>query len=96
MSYFEAIIQLRPKDQELVHYVKEKIRNTKDVEIAKEIEKKFGTDLYISSKEFAWKIGQDLKKSFNGILKVSKKTFSIDRRTSKTIYRHTICFRLEK
>ena len=95
-NYFEAIIQLRPKNKDLLDFVINQINKKQDVFISKEYHKKYGTDLYITSRKFATLLGKRLKKSFKGKLITSRTLWSRDRQTSKGIYRVTICFRLEE
>ncbi len=95
-QYFEAIIQLRPKDNELLSFVHKQIAKGKNVYISNELHKKYGSDLYISSRKFAMLLGKKLKKAFKGKLITSRTLYSRDRQTSKGIYRVTICFRLEE
>ena len=93
-DYYEAIIQLRPADLELVSFVERRIKE-KDIFVAKKINLKTGVDYYVSSNRFARQLGKKLKKSFKGVLKESRKLYGLDKTTSKTLYRVTVCFRLE-
>ncbi len=95
-QYFEATIQLRPDNKELVQFVKNQLNKHKDVFISQEVHKKYGTDLYVSSRKFATLIGKRLKQSFKGKLILSRKLFSRDRHSGKAIYRVTVCFRQEE
>ncbi len=92
-DYFEAILQLRPRDEELEEYVLRRIKSRLDVKISKKIEKKFGIDLYLNSKKFARDIAGKLRKAFDGELKMSSQVHKTDRWTSKVLTRLTICFR---
>lgn len=94
-GYFQAILQLRPKDKEILEWVyKQLIKN--DVKIGKEVERKEGMDLYLSSKKFTLALGKKLKKTFKGTTKVTKTLFTQSRITSKKVYRITVCFRLNQ
>lgn len=93
-NYYQAIIQLRPEDDELVRFVENQIEHNEKVWISKKIKLKSGVDYYISSNKFARILGKKMKKSFDGVLKESKKLFGKDKNTSKTLYRVTVCFRL--
>ena len=97
-NYYEAIIQLRPENKKLLDFVINQIQinNKQDVFISQEYHKKYGTDLYISSRKFATLLGKRLKKSFKGELITSRTLWSRDRQSGKGIYRVTICFRLEE
>jgi len=92
--YYEAIIQLRPADKEILKFVNKQIGKKKGkVSIAKIVELKTGVDIYLTSQRFALSLGRVLKKSFKGELKITRSLYKISRITSKKIYRLTICFR---
>lgn len=95
-QYHEAILQLRPKDERLLEFVKKKIDKKSNVFISKEVENKYGYDLYLNSRRFAWTLANSLKRTFRGTVKKSRKLFTVNRLTSKRVYRVTICFRLSK
>lgn len=94
-DYFEAIIQLRPRDQKLIDYVNKQIKKREqNVFVAKVVDlKKIGVDIYISDQKYAVAIGRKLKRVFKGDLKITKKLFTQSRLTSKFVYRVTVCFR---
>ena len=91
-GYFEAKLQLRPYNKEVLDFAKKQINKSNSL-IAKEIKLKQGVDLYISSRKFAVILAKKLKKVFGGETKVSKTLFGINRLTSKKVYRVTVCFR---
>jgi len=93
-QYYEAILQLRPFDANVLDYVLNQIKKRKNVFISKKIELKNGIDLYLSDKRFALALGRKLKKVFKGDLKLSRKLYGYDKQTSKKLYRVTVCFRL--
>ena len=93
-DYYQAIIQLRPADPEVIRFLENSIANNGAVWIAKKIRLKTGIDYYISSNKFARSLGKKMKKSFKGVLKESTKLYSRDKHTSKDLHRVTICFRL--
>lgn len=95
-DYYEAIIQIRPKDREIFDFLIKQIEDRKNVSISKIVEKKYGNDIYISDKKFARTLGERLKKRFKGELKTSRKLHTRDRIKSKDVYRVTVCFRKEK
>lgn len=95
-NYYEAIIQLRPDNKILLDFVHNQIKKKGDVFISQEYHKKYGSDLYITSRKFATLLGKRLKKSFKGKLITSRTLWSRDRQSGKGIYRVTICFRLDK
>jgi len=92
-QYFEAIVQIRPQDEEVIAFAKSQLAND-NVHIAKEIVKKFGTDLYVSSNKYAIALGSKLKKRFGGTIKLSRSLYGVRRKQSKLSYRVTVCFRL--
>ncbi len=94
-GYYEAIFQLRPEDQEVIKFIKKQLEK-KNIKISKEVKSKHGIDYYLTSRKFAVSLARKLKKSFKGDIKVSKSLYSVDRMTSKRLYRLTVCFRLRK
>ena len=94
-QYFEAILQLRNPNEELLNCVMNAVRKRKNVFIAKEVRMKGGVDYYISSQRFTRSLGNKLKKAFKGELKVSRKLFGFDRQRSRLIYRGTVLFKME-
>jgi len=94
-DYFEAILQIRPKNKEVLDFIKKQVEKRENDWIAKQEELKYGVDLYISTRKFAIVLGRKLKKSFDGELKVSKKLFKVSRQTSKKVYRVTVLFRVK-
>ena len=95
-EYYESKLQLRPYNEEVLDYVKKRIKNRNDVSIAKEIKVKTGVDLFLTSNKFALILGKQLKKSFKGEVKTSRKLFSMSKITSKQLWRVTVCFRLKE
>ena len=93
-SYYEAILQLRPADEKVKKFVLDKIAEKKRVFISKEVKLKTGVDLYISDQRFTQSLGKKLKKIFKGKLIKSRKIHTVDRQTSKMVYKVTVCFRL--
>lgn len=94
-QYYEAIFQLRPKNNEILNFIYECIEKDKAL-ISKEIHKKFGVDLYIDKKKTAVNIARKLKKRCSGEIKISKKLYSVDRMTSKRLWRVTVLFRINE
>ena len=95
-NYYEAKIQLRPFNEELIRFVINAIDKNDKIRISKVTQLKTGVDIYVSSRKVAAIIGKKLKKHFRGgKLLVTKTLFSRDRQTSKNIYRVTVLFRLE-
>ena len=96
VGYFEAILQLRPKEEKLYRFVLNRIAQRENVTIAKEVVLKTGVDMYLSDQRFARALGKTLKRQFKGKLTLSRKLHSRDRQTSRDIYRVTVCFRLNE
>ena len=71
-SYYEAIIQLRPFDEEVLNFINKQISERKDVFISKIEKLKTGVDLYLSSQRFAIALGKKLKKRILTHLKLSR------------------------
>ena len=94
-NYYEAIIQIRHKNQEVLNFVKTETKKRKDLLIIRESEFKYGLDLYLTSQRFARALGKKLKKRFDGELKLTRTLHTFDRKTSKKVYRVTISFRLK-
>jgi len=93
-DYFEAIIQVRPKNEEITKFIIKKTEERKGVFISKIMEKKEGLDFYISSQRFAIAMGRKLKKTYKkGTLKITRSLYSRNKQTSKNIYRVTVLFR---
>lgn len=96
-QYFEAIIQVRPVNEEVLGYIKRLIEKRGNVFISKQINEKFGVDLYISDRKYAMSIGKKLKDRFKeGRLITSKILQGYDRQNSKSRHRVVVCFKLEK
>ncbi|MBU0471821.1 MAG: 60S ribosomal export protein NMD3 [Nanoarchaeota archaeon] len=93
--YFESTLQLRPKNQELLEFVKKQIEKDKNTFISKSITLKDGYNLLLSSNKAALTIGKKLNKSFKGELKTSRHIFGRDKQRSKDVYRVTVYFRKE-
>ena len=95
-GYYQAVIQIRPRDKEILDYVRNQIKKKKNVEISKEVYLKYGIDVYVTDQKFARNIGQKLKKAFKGELKITKSIYTRNRLTSKDVYRGTVLFRREE
>ena len=92
-QYYEAKLQIRPKDEELLAYAKKLIDSSNNILIVKESEFKYGFDLLTTSQKETQNIAKQLKKRFHGKITISRKLFSVNRLTSKRVYRVTVCFR---
>ena len=95
-DYFEAIIQLRPYKQIIKDYIISQVSKRPDVRISKIVPlKSGGIDIYLTDQRFARALGQKLKRSFKGALKMSRSIYTRNRATSKDVYRVTVLFRAE-
>ena len=94
-NYFEAIIQLRPYNDEVFSFIESQILKRKDhVEITKLVEQKTGVDVYLTSQRFARGLGSKLKRRFRGgVLKMTRKLHTRDKQRSRNVYRVTVLFR---
>lgn len=92
-EYFEGILQLRNCTDELISWIKKKIKKDKKAKIAKIKKVKNGIDMYISDQHYLQALGKKIKQNFKGILKISKKLHTQERITSKLIYRITVLFK---
>ena len=98
-KYFEAIIQLRPYDDEIFAFIEKEIVDKHNSEyFVSRIEKlKTGIDIYFSSQKLARTIGQKLKRKFpHGELLITGKFHTLNKMTSRTLSRATVLFRLPR
>ncbi len=92
---WEGVIQVRPKDKEVINFIREQVKKRGDVHISKELFFKYGADIYLTNQRITRDIGRRLKNMFDGDLKITKKIYGRDRQTSKILYRATVLFRLK-
>jgi NMD protein affecting ribosome stability and mRNA decay len=97
-GYYEGILQIRNSKNALfdkvIDTVFTAVEKNNSVFILKVNEIKDGVDIYLGSNKFLKAIGKTLHEKYGGDIKSSKKLFSVDRRTSKEIYRGTVLIRL--
>jgi len=93
-QYYEATIQIRPKSEKVLKFVKDDIKFKKDVFITKQESLKFGYNIYITSQSYAKNLASLLKKKFNAEIKITYTLFG--RKQGKDVYRSTILIRLPK
>ncbi|MAG53058.1 MAG: hypothetical protein CMH62_03800 [Nanoarchaeota archaeon] len=93
-NYFEAKLQLRPKNDKILKFVQDYCVNRKKLFISKVEEAKYGYDLYLSDQRETRNLGNMMRRKFGGEVKESKKLFGV--KEGKTIYRATVLFRLEE
>ena len=97
-GYYEAKIQVRPVDEEIISYVYNQVEKDKDAEIVKviHIQKGDGVDIYLNSWRFAVQLGRKLKKVFKCEMLVTRSLYGRNKTTSKDVYRVTVLIRIPK
>ena len=95
-GYYEAVIQLRPKSQKVLRFIRDQVRKRPGVFISKEVVLKTGIDIYLSSQRFARDLGRKLKNQFQGELTISRALYGVNRQTSREVYRGTVLFRVKE
>lgn len=93
-SYYEAIIQVRPKDDVLLDFIETNIREDSRISVTKFEESKHGYDLYITSKNYLRNILPKVKSKFKIESKISKTLFG--KKDGKDVYRITLLLRLKE
>jgi len=96
-KYFEAVIQLRPYNEEVFAFIEHEIaqRNNPEIFISRIEELKTGIDIYMSSQRYARSLGQRMKRKFpKGELLITLKMHTWSRLRSKELSRATVLFRL--
>lgn len=91
-NYFEGILQLRQGSPELIAWVHNRIKEDGKARVAKEKKVKGGVDLYMSDQHYLQSLGKKLNEEFLGILKVSRRLHTVNKMTSKLVYRVTVLF----
>jgi NMD protein affecting ribosome stability and mRNA decay len=91
-SYFEAILQLRNPNDSVPVIIDAFLRRHSRLKITKEVQRKDGVDLYLTSQHDAQRLGNALK-NLGAEVTVSERIFSKDRMSSKEIFRVTILAR---
>lgn len=93
-DYFEGVLQIRGGSPELLTWIHNRIKTDGRARIAKEKKVTNGVDVYISDQHYLQNLGLQLKRKFTGILKVSKRLHTVDKMTSKLLYRVTVLFKV--
>jgi len=96
LEYYEAILQLRPFNQEVYDFVLSEIDKRNSVFITKAEKKKYGIDFRLTSSRFTEALGKKLKFKFGGALTKSRKIYGYSKGKGKVVYRLTICHRLDE
>src|SRR3989344_699581 len=92
-SYYEAKIQIRPKDNLILKLVMDYIR-AYNIIVTNEDVRKFGTDLYLTNKKQLSGILTEVKKKFKVEVKISNTLYG--RKDGKEVYRTTALVRLKE
>lgn len=91
-KYFEATLQLRVVDQQIVQFAYENIERN-GIIVSKEKSHPNGVDISVNSRKYAQQLGKALQQKFGGMLKVTARLFTRDRQSSKDVYRITVLFK---
>ncbi|HLD02452.1 MAG TPA: NMD3-related protein [Candidatus Nanoarchaeia archaeon] len=95
-EYFEAKIQLRPRNQEIEDFIIKSVAARPGVYITKADVIKTGIDFYITSQRYARSLGAILKRKFDGELTITRTIFGRHRQSSRVRYRGTVLFRVKE
>lgn len=93
-SYFEATIQIRPKNEKLLNFIRQDLKQRGKIFISSSEENKYGYDLNITSKKYINSLLQKVKKKFQVDSKITKTLFG--RKKGKDVYRITLLLRLKE
>jgi NMD protein affecting ribosome stability and mRNA decay len=93
-DYFEGMLQVRYGNQDLLAWIHNRIKADGRATVAKEKKVTNGVDVYISDQHYLQNLGRQLKQKFAGILKVSKRLHTMDKMTSRHLYRITVLFKV--
>ncbi len=93
-GYYEGILQLRNPCKAVLDYIAQRIAETPRVRIAKEKNISGGRDIYFSDKRFLLNLGQKLKQKFKAYLETSVRLHSVNRTTSRNVYKLTVLIRI--
>lgn len=95
-QYFEAIVQLRNVPKKAKTYFLQLIADQyqkKGVYINKTVDLKNGVDYYLTKKNYAKRLIQEMQHTFGGSVGYHPTLFSQDSQTSKPLYRLTVIYR---
>ncbi|MGM5482003.1 MAG: NMD3-related protein [Nanobdellota archaeon] len=99
-GYYEGVLQLRNRENSRFEEVSKEIKTRTDskklVAISHEKDVKGGIDFYFTDKKYLQRLAEQLYSEFGGQLKESPRLFSLDRQTSKKIYRMNVLLRLSE
>lgn len=92
-DYFEGILQIRGGSQEILDWIHERVAQDKRARISKQKKVPNGIDLYMTDQHYLQNLGHKLKEKYPGILKISRRLFTVDKMTSKLLYRVNVLFK---
>lgn len=95
-GYFQGILQLRNPTPELIGWVEHTVKKDNKASITFSTSVAGGVDMYFSSQTYLRAIGKKIAARFIGELKSSRKLWTLDKVTSKEIYRVYVMFKLPK
>ncbi|MBI2664778.1 hypothetical protein HYX10_05570 [Candidatus Woesearchaeota archaeon] len=93
-SYYESILQLRPRRAEVERFIEASIEKNGRSLLSKKKLLKGGADYYISSWQYASALGRLLVSRFGGRTSVSRKIFGRSRKRGQIVYRSAVLYRL--
>ncbi len=88
--YYEAVLQLRNPSEEAVNQLERSLKGV----LAKVEKVRGGFDFYVQDKKRAGNAAKSLVERLGGFLKVSRKLHTLDKQTSKPVYRLNYSVRL--
>src|SRR3989344_4855313 len=90
-EYYEAILQIRPENKEVLEFVFNLVESRNDVRISKIEEFKTGCDVYLTNQRFArGTLASQLKRKYkNSKIVITKALYGQHKMSSKLIYRAT-------
>lgn len=94
-EYYEAILQIRPANKEVLDFVISLVEKRNDTKISKIVTLKTGYDVYLTNQRFArGTLAGQLRKKFKRKAVVTKTLYGQHKITSRLIYRATVLFRM--
>jgi len=91
---FQGILQLRNPTKELIEWVQKTVAKDNKAAITFTTPVTGGVDMYFSSQKYLRALGKRIAENFKGELKSSRKLWTLDRVTSKEVYRVYVMFKL--
>ena len=92
-GYFEGILQLRDTTPEIHQWIHNRVKSDGKAAITKEKKTTNGVDFYFNDQHYLQNLGQKIRQVFPGILKTSRRLHTVDKMTSKLLYRVNVLFK---